>query len=58
MSFHSSDGVYMTKEDYDFYMDSDCSTGEHLTTRVNLHDTIVEYANYFASGRSISLLAR
>lgn len=40
----------MTKEDYKFYTDSDCSTGEHVITRANLHDTIVEYANYFASG--------
>lgn len=53
----NSDGVHMTKEDHDFYLDSDCSVGEHLITRVNLHDTVVENANYFASGEAESFLS-
>lgn len=40
----------MTTEDYDFYIDNDCSTGEHVITRVSYHDMVVEYANYFANG--------
>lgn len=42
----------MTKEDYEFYLDNDCSTGEHVLTRVSLHDTIVDYANIFAAGKT------
>eukprot|EP00904_Undaria_pinnatifida_P010952 jgi/Undpi1/6988/HiC_scaffold_21.g09462.m1 len=49
MNGYNSNGVYMTKEDYDFYLDSDCSTGEHVTTRISLHDSIVEHANNFAN---------
>lgn len=47
---YNSDGVMMTKEDYDFYIDNDCSTGEHFFTYLSLHDMVVEYANYFANG--------
>lgn len=42
----------MSKEDYEFYLDNDCSTGEHVLTRVSLHDTIVDYANIFAGGKT------
>lgn len=40
----------MTREDYDFFMDNDCSVGEHFLTRLSYHDTVVEYANHFANG--------
>ena len=48
----NSNGVYMTKEDYDFFLDGDCSAGEHVTTRISLHDMIVEHANNFANGET------
>lgn len=42
----------MTKEDYDFFLDADCSVGEHVTTRISFHEMVVEYANYFANGEA------
>lgn len=52
-----SNGVYMTKEDYQFYLDSDCSTAEHTVTRMSLHDLTVDYANNFANGETDSFLS-
>lgn len=48
----NSDGVHMTQEDYDFYLDADCSVGEHVTTRISFHDLVVEFANNFANGET------
>ena len=48
----------MTKEDYDFFLDGDCSAGEHVTTRISLHDMIVEHANNFANGETDDLSDR
>lgn len=42
----------MTKEDYDFFLDGDCSAGEHVSTRISFHDTVVEHANNFANGET------
>ena len=42
----------MTQEDYDFYLDADCSVGEHVTTRISFHDLVVEFANNFANGET------
>eukprot|EP00752_Nemacystus_decipiens_P011719 g10400.t1 len=47
---YNSGGVKMTQEDYDFYLDNDCSTAEHALTRVGFHDILVEYTNYIATG--------
>eukprot|EP00904_Undaria_pinnatifida_P005743 jgi/Undpi1/2299/HiC_scaffold_13.g05683.m1 len=55
MNGYNSNGVYMTKEDYDFFLDGDCSAGEHVTTRISLHDMIVEHANNFANGLGLGL---
>lgn len=40
----------MTKEDYDFFIDNDCSVGEHVFTRVSYHDMVVDIANHLANG--------
>ena len=42
----------MSKEDYDFYLDADCSVGEHSATRSSFHDTVVEFANNYANGET------
>lgn len=45
-----SGGVKMTQEDWDFYVDNACSTGEHALARVGFRDILVEYTNYIAAG--------
>lgn len=47
-----SGGVKMTQEDFEFYVDNDCSTGEHALSRVGFHDILVEYTNYIAAGEN------
>ena len=49
---YNSDGVKMTKEDYDFFIDADCSTLDHVATMLALHDMVVEWANYYANGET------
>ena len=51
-SGYNSDGERMTKEDYDFYIDSDCAVMEHDLTMAALHDMVVEWANYYANGEA------
>lgn len=46
----------MTQEDWDFYVDNDCSTGEHGMARVGFHDILVEFANYMAAGENSQAL--
>lgn len=52
---YNSDGVKMTKEDYDFYIDSDCSVADDDLTMLALHDMVVEWANYYANGKPIPI---
>ncbi|CAN0185945.1 unnamed protein product [Scytosiphon promiscuus] len=52
---YNSGGVKMTQEDFDFYVDNDCSTGEHALARVGFHDILVEYTNYIAAGLFLGL---
>lgn len=47
-----SGGVKMTQEDFEFYVDTDCSTGEHALSRVGFHDILVEDTNYIAAGEN------
>lgn len=48
-----SGGIKMTQEDIAFYVDNDCSTGEHALVRVGFHDILVEYTNYIAAGEDL-----
>ncbi|CAM9336613.1 unnamed protein product [Ascophyllum nodosum] len=52
---YNSDGVKMTKEDYDFFIDADCSTLDHVATMLALHDMVVEWANYYANGLALGI---
>lgn len=52
-SGYNSDGVRMTEEDYDFFIDSDCSIGSHSTFIMSLFYTVVVNANNFANGETV-----
>ncbi|CAM9322615.1 unnamed protein product [Scytosiphon promiscuus] len=52
---YNSGGVKMTQEDFDFYIDNDCSTAEHGLTRAGFHDILVEHTNYIAAGFFLGL---
>lgn len=49
----NSDGVRMTQEDFDFFVEADCSVGEDLVARSNYYGMVVRLADTLANGAAL-----